>query len=329
MSAVAERAPVQVAPRPRTPVAVSRRPRSPLRDRLEYAGVRLVAGVLGALPITAALRLADAGALVAYLFDAPHRRVGMRNLEIAFPEKSLSERRRILRGSYMNLGRVIAEIAHFPRMTPERLARLVRFEDEALWRKIFPERTTSYLALAGHFGNWELLTFANGMRGQPVVMVHRTAKNPLVDRWLNAIRTRVGTRLVRKSAAARDVLRALRDGSILVLPFDQNSTRAQGVFVDFFGLPASTNSGMARLALRTGTPILPAFIVREGRSARHVGHLLPLIHVEPTGDTEADVLRVTRQLSEVFEDMIRRHPEHWLWMHKRWKTRPLGEPRFY
>ena len=114
-----------------------------------------------------------------------------------------------------------------------------------------------------------------------------------------------------------------------MLPIDQNSTRGLGVFVDFFGLPASTNSGMARIALRTDAPIVPVFIVREGRSARHRVHLLPILQVERTGEPSEDVRRNTQRFTAVVEDMVRRHPEQWLWMHRRWKTRPPGEPRLY
>jgi KDO2-lipid IV(A) lauroyltransferase len=207
---------------------------------------------------------------------------------------------------------------------------MVRFEDEDWWREAIGwERSTGVLVLSGHFGNWELLVFAHGMRGHPVHMVHRAIANPLVDRWLNDLRARAGTRMIRKSGAARDVLRALHERALLVLPIDQNSTRGLGVFVDFFGLPASTNAGMARIALRSDTPIVPAFIVREGRSARHRVHVLPIMQVERTGDPAEDVRRNTQRFTAVFEDMVRRHPDHWLWMHKRWKTRPLGAPRLY
>jgi len=159
--------------------------------------------------------------------------------------------------------------------------------------------------------------------------VHRPMRNPLIDRWLNAFRARAGTRLVRKHHAAAEVLRALREKQLLVIPFDQNSTRSLGVFVDFFGVPASTNAGIARIGLRADAPIVPVFIVRQGSSARHLVHILPIIFPEHTGDPKADVLRTTEQLSAIFEDMVRRHPEQWLWVHKRWKTRPDGEPKIY
>ena len=128
---------------------------------------------------------------------------------------------------------------------------------------------------------------------------------------------------------AGGVLRALHDHELLVLPFDQNSTRGLGVFVDFFGVAASTNSGIARLSRRTGAPVVPAFIVREGRTARHRVHVLPMMYVQRTGDAELDVRRATQEFSDVFESMVRQYPEQWLWLHKRWKTRPPGEPKLY
>jgi KDO2-lipid IV(A) lauroyltransferase len=311
-----------------------RRPRGRRRstafDRLAFTVVRVVMAMLARLPLAWAVRVGAAGALVGYVVARPLRRTGLRNLEMAFPERSRSERRRILRESVANLGRMVAELAHLPRMTAEQLRANVVFEDEAWWAEnVGAPRDTGALILSGHFGNWELLVFAHGMRGFPVSMVHRTIANPFVDRWLNQVRARAGTRLVRKRQAAGGVLQALHDHQLLVLPFDQNSTRAIGVFVDFFGIPASTNSGIARLARRTGAPVVPAFIVREGRTARHRVHVLPMMYVQRTGDPELDVRRATQQFSDVFESMVRQYPEQWLWVHKRWKTRPPGHPKLY
>jgi KDO2-lipid IV(A) lauroyltransferase len=304
--------------------------RATAMDRVVFGVLRAVMACLGALPRNVALRVAAAAALVGYAIVRPLRRTGMRNLALAFPDRPVAERRRILRHSMANLGRMVAELAHLPRMTADDLRQTVVFEDEAWWAaNVGAPRDTGALILSGHFGNWELLVFAHGMRGFPVSMVHRTIANPLVDRWLNLLRARAGTRLVRKRQAAGGVLRALHDRELLVLPFDQNSTRGLGVFVDFFGVPASTNAGIARLARRTGAPVVPAFIVREGRSGQHRVHVLPIIYVQRSGDAESDVRRATQQFSDVFESMVRRHPEQWLWVHKRWKTRPEGHPKLY
>src|SRR5262245_46901988 len=323
------------APTARPRVKRARKPRrvrdaSRLYLRAEYLTLRAAFGLLGALPLDLALRVGEAVAWLAYLLAAPLRRVGMTNLAIAFPDRSVSEHRRILRESMLNHGRMAAELAHLPRLDDARLRDMVRFEDETWWREAIGwERPTGVLILSGHFGNWELLVFAHGRRGYPVTMVHRPMHNPLIDRWLNRVRGRAGTRLVRKHHAATAVLRALREKQLLVLPFDQNSTRGLGVFVDFFGVPASTNAGIARIGLRADAPVVPAFIVRQGRQARHLVHVLPIMELENTGDARADVVRNTARLSAVFEDMVRRFPEQWLWVHRRWKTRPEGEPSVY
>jgi KDO2-lipid IV(A) lauroyltransferase len=287
-------------------------------------------GLLAMLPLGLALRLGEVAALVAYALDRGHRRIGMRNLALAFPERSLRARRRILRGSFLNLGRMAAELAHLPRLSAEQLADMVRFEDEAWWREALTwERSTGVLILSGHFGNWELLVFAHGMRGHPVHLVHRAMRNRYTDRWLADLRRRAGTRTIEKSRAAGAVLRALHERGLLVLPIDQNSTRGLGVFVDFFGVPANTNAGLARIALRTDAPIVPAFIVRQGRAARHRVHVLPIMQAERTGNAAEDVRHNTQRFTAVFEEMVRRYPEQWLWMHRRWKTRPPGAARLY
>jgi KDO2-lipid IV(A) lauroyltransferase len=332
MAVTAERVPEPLAPRRRRVRRAPRqRRRVAARDWLEYGVLRGAVGVLAALPLTLALRLGELIAFLIYLVDRPHRRIGMRNLEIAFPERPLADRRRILRASFLNLGRMAAELAHLPKLTAAQLGDMVQFVDEAWWREAVTwERSTGVFALSGHFGNWELLVHAHGMRGHPVHLVHRAIANPLVDRWLNDLRALGGTRMIKKSGAAREVLRALHEKGLIVLPFDQNSTRGLGTFVDFFGVAASTNTGIARIALRTDAPIVPIFIVRDGRSARHRVHILPIMQVERSGgDAEADVRLNTQRFSQVFEEMVRRHPEQWLWMHKRWKTRPAGEPRIY
>jgi KDO2-lipid IV(A) lauroyltransferase len=331
MAAPAERAPEAPAPRRRRRHGDRRRREPPwLRTRLEYGALRAAVGVLALVPLWLAFRIAEAVAFVAWLLDVPHRRIGMTNLAIAFPEKPVAERRWILRRSFLNLGRMAAELAHLPRLTDAQLRDMVRFADEAWWAEAVGwERSSGVLVLSGHFGNWELLVYAHGRRGHPVHMVHRAIANPLVDAWLHALRAPAGTFMIRKSGAAQSVLKALRERALLVLPIDQNSTRNLGVFVDFFGVPASTNAGMARIALRTDAPIVPVFIVREGASARHTVHVLPILQAERTGDVDADVVTNTQRFTALFEEMVRRHPEQWLWMHKRWKTRPLGESRIY
>jgi KDO2-lipid IV(A) lauroyltransferase len=297
---------------------------------LQYGLFRAAVAVCSALPLPVAMRLGEAVAWLLYVVDLPHRRVGMTNLAIAFPDRSLRERRRILRGSWLNIGRTAVECCHMRKLTPETVRRWVTLDDPAAWENLVARRGRSgALILTAHFGNWELFAYASGLMGKPVHIVYRPLRNPFVDRFLDQVRRSAGSVTVRKSAGGTGVARAVKSGALLVIANDQNSTRRMGVFVDLFGLPASTNSGLARLATRTGMPVVPAFLVREGRRARHrvvLGKAIPLVH---TGDPEADVRANTQRFNRALEEMIARRPDHWFWVHRRWKTRPPGESRFY
>ncbi len=277
------------------------------------------------------MRLAAAVAALVIRVARPLRRIGLRNLAIAFPEKSEAERAVILAASYRNLGRMVAECAHLPELTARNLGETLRFDEGSIWdTEIVPRlQSGGVMILTGHFGNWEMFAYAYGLLGYPVSLVHQTIKNPLVDGYIERLRSGGGTRLFRKQEAARAVLRALKERSIVVLPLDQNQSRRAGIFVDFFGLPANTSDGLARIALRNDTPIYPAFLVRDGTSARHHVVFLPRVEFPVMADADSAARELTQRCTAVLESMIRDHPDHWLWTHKRWRTRPLGEPEVY
>lgn len=302
-----------------------------LRYRCEYLALRLVTGVLGALPLALAMRLAAGVAAVGIRIAGRMRRIGLKNLSIAFPDKSEAERMAILVASYRNLGRMVAECAHLTRLTAENVRATVTPDDGPIWTdEIRPHlESQGVLILTGHFGNWEMCAYAYGLFGNPVSLVHQTIKNPLVDDYVERLRSGGGTRLFRKQGAARSVLRALKERQLVVLPLDQNQSRRAGIFVDFFGLPANTNDGLARIALRTGAPIYPAFLLRDGTSAHHRIVFLPRVEIASMADRDSAVRELTQRCTAVLESMIRTHPDHWLWTHKRWRTRPLGEPELY
>ena len=301
-----------------------------LTDRIEYAVFRAAFIFFAALPLTVALRVGACIGELLYVVAARARRVALFNLQLAFPEKSLAERRRILRASSRNLGRLGAEFCHLPRLTAEELPHLVTFADRPAWEHAL-ERAgkTGMVILTGHFGNWELLAYAHGLLGHPITLVHRAMRNKVFNEAIRVVRSKAGTRAIEKRAAAKEALRVLKRHGILVVPADQNQVFSFGVFVDFFGLPACTTPGPARLAMLTGAPILPVFLVREGESGRHRVEILPDVEVASTGNREDDIRITTQRCTAVLEDMIRRYPEQWIWFHKRWKTRPPGEPRLY
>jgi KDO2-lipid IV(A) lauroyltransferase len=258
------------------------------------------------------------------------RRIALFNLSIAFPERSLAERRRILRASCRNLGRLAAEFCHLPELDAQRLPEVVGFADRAAWETAIERaQQQGLVVLTAHFGNWELLAYAHGLLGHPITLIHRPMHNPIFDRAIAEIRGAAGTRVIRKKAAAKEALRTLKQREILVVPSDQNQTARFGVFVDFFGKAACTTPGAARLAMLTGAPVVPVFLVRDGEGPRHRIEVLPEVEMVSTGDREADIQTNTQRCSRVVEEMIRRYPEQWIWFHKRWKTRPPGEPRLY
>jgi Kdo2-lipid IVA lauroyltransferase/acyltransferase len=298
--------------------------------RFEYAIFRLAFALFAALPLSVALRVGAWLGELFYLADVRDRKVALFNLGIAFPHKPLAERRRILRASCRNLGRLAAEFCHLPQLTATTIGELVTFGDRAAWEHAIEraERDGAVI-LTGHFGNWELLAYAHGLLGHPITLVHRPMNNPVFDRAITEVRTASGTRVIKKKAAAKEALRALKQRSILVIPSDQNQTAGYGVFVDFFGKPACTTPGAARLAMLTGAPVFPVFLVREGEGGRHRIEIFPALELASTGDRDADIRANTQRCSAIIEEMIRRYPEQWIWFHKRWKTRPAGEPRLY
>ena len=317
-------------PSPRSRALPSEAARPSLVDRLEYAFFSLAFGLFAALPRRAAVRLGAWVGELFYLADVRDRQVALLNLSIAFPDKTLAERQRILRASSRNLGRTAAEICHLPRLDLSTLPQYVSFADRTAWEHTIERAAHSgTVILTAHFGNWELLAYAQGLLGHPITLVHRPMRNALVEAAITALRSRAGTQAINKLAAARAALRVLKNGGMLVIPSDQNQRYSFGVFIELFGKLACTNPGAARLAMLTGAPVVPVFLVRDGESERHRIEVLPDVEMITTGDRDADIRTNTQRCSNVIEDMLRRYPEQWIWFHKRWKTRPVGEPAVY
>ena len=301
-----------------------------LKSRLEYAAFLVAHAVLGLLPRRSALAVgAAAGQLLCWV-ALPLRRVAMTNLAIAFPDITDHERRRILAVSCRNLGRVAAEFCQLRRLRPETIERYVAIPDREAWQRVIEQAgQRGAIIVTGHFGNWELLAYAQGLLGHPITLVHKPMRNPWVDRAVVHARARAGTRSIPKRAAAREALRTLRDHGMLVIPMDQNQRGHEGVFIDLYGIPACTNPGAARLARHTGAALVPVFLVRKGQSARHRVDILPMIEPSDSGAPDRDLVATTQACSDVVADMVRRHPEQWIWFHKRWRTRPEGDAEIY
>jgi Kdo2-lipid IVA lauroyltransferase/acyltransferase len=297
-----------------------RRPHSPTRASLEYRLARALLGTLHALPLGAATATAASVVGVVPLVAARLRRIGLDNLAHAFPERDAGWRGRVLRESFRNLGRLGAEVAHFDELDAKRLHEIVGFvdsESERSWGEARDRR--SGIVATGHFGNWELFAHAQALLARPIHLVHRPLRNPRVDDLVSAIRGRAGTGVIYKHAAARDILRKLREDALIAIPIDQHAPGAEGVPIPFFGRPAATTLGPARLAQIARVPVYMAVLVREGTTNRHRICMRPSHPPPPPGKDPAALVDLTTRLVREFEEVVRAHPEQWLWMHRRWR----------
>ncbi len=299
-----------------------------LRQRLEYAAAWLFIHVLGALPRGLARAAGAAIGAFGYVAFARLRQVGLRNLHLAFPSMPAPERARVLRLEYRQLGWLLAEFCQMSGYTREAAERFIRYDGLEHYLRA-RDAGRGVLVLTGHLGAWELSSFFHSLAGYPMGMVIRRLDNPLVDAMVNHIRCRHGNRVLHKDDFARGLIGAMRAGETVGILMDTNMTPPQGVFVPFFGLEACTASGLARVALKTGAAVVPGFLVWEESEGQYVLHFGPELALTDTGDSEADAIDNTARFTAVLEEAIRRYPTQWLWMHRRWKTRPAGEPSLY
>lgn len=299
-----------------------------MQQKIEYWLVLAVARALGWMP-RAVARLFSAGlAWAVYLGFGRLRRVGLRNLSQAMPELSSRDRKSILRGVYRHLGWQLVEFCRMPRYTAHNTHSWIRTEGLEHYLAA-RARGNGVLVLTGHLGAWELSSFYHSLMGYPMGMVIRHLDNRRLDDFVNGIRCRHGNRVLSKDDFARGLLTAMRAGETVGILMDTNMTPPQGVFVRFFSRPACTASGLARVALKTGAAVLPGFLLWEPAERRYVLHFGPQLNLTRTSDLESDILAATQQCNDVLETWIRRYPDQWLWIHRRWKTRPSGEPGFY
>jgi Kdo2-lipid IVA lauroyltransferase/acyltransferase len=302
--------------------------RFPMRQRLEYAAAWPFITTLRILPRPMARAVAIGLSYIVYVLHARLRRVGMRNLELAFPEKNKAERARILRSEFASLGRQLAEVCHFPEYTLENIDRVVVFEGFEHFEHA-KARGKGVLLFAGHFGGWELSSFVISMRGHWMHVIMRGMDNVYLGQLIEHYRTMHGNKAVDKDDFVRGLLSAMRAGEVVGMLIDTNMTPPQGIFVDFFGIPACTASGLARIALKTDAAVVPTFTIWDAALGKYRLRFDPAIDLVRTSDLEADIKANTQKFTTVIEDYVRKYPEQWLWVHRRWKTRPAGEKPVY
>ena len=299
-----------------------------MRHRIEYALAWLVIRALGALPRPLSRAAGMALAQTVYLLHSKLRHVGMRNLKLAFPEKSDAERKRILRGEFTSLGRQLAELCMFPSYTRENVDQIVVYEGFENFDAA-QKRGKGVLYLTAHLGGWELSAFAHSLYGHPLSVVMRGMDNPYLDRLIQGLRTMHGNKAIDKDNFVRGLLAAMKAGETVGILMDTNMTPPQGIFVDYFGVPACTATGLARIALRTDAAVVPGFTVWDAAIRKYKLFFDPALQLIRTGHEESDIEANTALFTKVIEKYVRQYPDQWLWVHRRWKTRPAGEPPLY
>jgi len=297
-------------------------------QRLQYAPAWIIIKLLGVLPRPLSRAIGISFAQLIYLLHFKLRHVGMRNLQLAFPEKSHSERARILRGEFTSLGRQLAEVCQFPKYTLENVNQVVVYDGFENYERAYVQGK-GVVFLTAHFGGWELSAFMHSMHGHWMHIVMRPMDNIYLDNMIRHYRTMHGNTVFAKDDFVRGLLAAMKKGETVGILMDTNMTPPQGVFVDFFGIPACTASGLARIALRTDAAVVPGFTIWDPALRKYRLHFDPAVELIRTGDDDADIIANTQRFTKIIEDYVRRYPDQWLWVHRRWKTRPEGQLPIY
>src|SRR5437899_8177577 len=271
-----------------------------MRLKLEYFPVRILAALVGALPRPLARAFGIGLGLLVYVAHPRLRRVGRRNLDLVYPAKSRKEKKKVLRGVYVSLGRLLAEFCLFPRYTRENVGEVAVYEGFQNFAEA-QARGKGVVFLTAHFGGWEVSSFAHSLYGHPMKIVMRPLDNPYLDAMVDRYGTLHGNQTFAKQDFARGLLTALRQGETVGILMDTNMTPPQGEFVDFFGIPACTATGLARVAQHTDAAVVPAFGVWDKHLGKYKICFEPALQLVSTGDDEADAVANTAMFNKAIE----------------------------
>jgi KDO2-lipid IV(A) lauroyltransferase len=292
-----------------------------MKHRLEYFVVRVVIAVVRLTPAFIVRGAGTALGLAFYAIDGAHRRIAHRNLATAFPSRPEAERRAIARAAFCHFGRLLFELLQFSTLSPRQMLARVEFDGEERSRLAYAQGK-GVLFITGHFGFWELQAMVHALRVEPVSILARALDNPYLNDLLERIRQGTGNTVVYRRGTIRRVMRTLQAGHGVAVLIDQHIMTRDAIYVDFFDRPAATTSAVAALALRTGAPVVPVFALPLGRGRYR---LIYEHQVEAPRADSPDALReFTQRCTDVLEMYVRRHPELWLWMHRRWRDEAPG-----
>ena len=290
--------------------------RPTFQHRLEYLAVASVIGFVRLLPMRAVLAAGTLLGRAFYAFDAGHRRLAMSNLHAAFPIRSRAECRAVARDMFAHFGRLLTVLLKFSTMGPDQMLRHVDFEGQERVAAAHAQGR-GVLLFTGHFGFWEINALVHALVIRPMAVLARPLDNPLLHNLLESVRTSTGNSVIYRRGAIRRVLRALGDNQAVAVLIDQHMQSADAIYVDFFNRPAATTSALAALALRTGAPVVPVFALPQPQGRFRMVYEHP---VEPPRGEDPEAIReFTQRCTDVLEMYVRRYPELWLWMHRRWR----------
>ncbi len=299
-----------------------------LRRYFIYYIGRVIAFIFTIIPVKIGLSIASAlGRLVFYAL-VRYRKLTIDNLKSAFGnEKSETELKEIAKRVFQNLSKNAVELVNLPKFNKARMDKFVRFRNRERLEKAY-ENGKGIIVLTAHFGNWELGSFAHGVYGYPCAFIVREFDNPLLDELIGRYRCLSGGRAIEKRDFAREGLRAFERGEAVGVLIDQNMLATEGAFVDFLGRLACTATGPARLARKTGVPIVLGLVLWDSKIQKYRLRFDAVEWIKRE-DPEEEILVNTANFTRLIEDYVRRYPDQWLWVHRRWKTRPPGERPLY
>jgi Kdo2-lipid IVA lauroyltransferase/acyltransferase len=299
-----------------------------MKERMQYALAWSLIKLLGALPRPVARGVAVTGAHILLRMLPKLRKTAEFNLQLAFPEWSEAKRSEVKRGMVRNLGWMAAEFARLPEYTKENIEQFVILDGHENFLA-GQSRGKGVIYLTGHIGAWELSSFAHALYGFPLQYMARPLDNKPLDALVNRYRGLSGNTPIFKNDAARGMLRILKNAGTVGILADQNTMPEEGMFVDFFGTSACSTTGIARVALHTDAAVVPGYAYWDEKIRKYRLRFEQPLELTRTGNAEQDILENTQRFAKVIEAIIREHPEQWVWIHARWKTRPKGEPPLY
>jgi Kdo2-lipid IVA lauroyltransferase/acyltransferase len=287
-----------------------------VKHRIEYLIVKTLIASVGVMPDAIVRAIGRTLGLMFHTFDRAHRRIAERNLASAFPMRPAAERRAIARGTFEHFGRLLLELLKFSTLSPEGMLARVEFDGEDRARLAYAQGK-GVLFFTGHFGFWELHAIVHALRIEPIGVLARALDNERLNAVLEDIRQRTGNTVIYRQRTIRRVMRMLHARQGVALLIDQHIQGRDAIYVDFFERPAATTTALAAMALRTGAPVVPVFALPLGPGRYRMIYEHPV--EPPRADSDHAIREFTQRCTDVLEMYVRRHPDLWLWMHRRWR----------